>query len=550
VKKKPTRSARSSTAPRKKAAKPAWTRRPDYVPGYVWEQRRADRVVDFIQSQVVMTAGRKFAGKPMRLMPWQIHDIVEPLFAWVDDDGLRRYRRAAIYVSKKNGKSSLMAALVLYFLLADQEPGAAVYGAAVDRIQAGIIYRSVAAAVRANPQLAKALEVVDSRSTIVHQETSSRYVCLAADSWRAEGIDASAVVIDELHAHRKPDLVEALTYAGAARAQPLVVAISTAGESRNGIGYRWYQDAKLVEKNPEANPTFFGKVYEAPQDAKDYASPKIWQAANPSLGVTISEKDFADDYADSLTNARKRTAFLRYRLGVWAQSDNRWFQDPDKWAACSTGPLAPTDGRPCWVGVDLASNLDMTAACFLWKESDGSYFARWKVWVPEETVPAREREGIPYSTWIRDGWVTPTQGARLDHEHVARDILEVAEQSRIVAVGADPWQVGPLATLLQRAEVEVQTVAQRTGTLNAPCKLLEALVVEGKLRTGDPPNPVAAWSANHVCVYTDPTGMIKPDKAKSTEKIDPIVALVNALAIASTSDEGNTDPAAWQIIEL
>jgi phage terminase large subunit-like protein len=202
------------------------------------------------------------------------------------------------------------------------------------------------------------------------------------------------------------------------------------------------------------------------------------------------------------------------------------------------------------VGVDLASNLDMTAACFLWKESDGSYFARWKVWVPEETVAAREREGIPYMTWIRDGWATVTQGARLDHEHVARDILEAGEQSRIVAVGADPWQVGPLATLLQRADVEVQTVAQRTGTLNAPCKLLEALVVEGKLRTGDPPNPIAAWAANHVCVYTDPTGMIKPDKAKSAEKIDPIVALVNALAIASTSDEGNTDPSAWQIIEL
>jgi phage terminase large subunit-like protein len=114
----------------------------------------------------------------------------------------------------------------------------------------------------------------------------------------------------------------------------------------------------------------------------------------------------------------------------------------------------------------------------------------------------------------------------------------------------DPWQAGALATLLQRHDIEVQTVSQRTGTLNAPCKLLEALCVERRLRTGEPPNPVAAWAANHVCVYQDPTGLIKPDKAKSTEKIDAIVAAVNALAIASTSDEGSTSPDDWKIIEL
>jgi phage terminase large subunit-like protein len=541
-----TTSGPSSKAPRKrKPAAPAWTRRPEYVPGYTFEQERADRVIRFIESFVTMTSGRKFAGKPMKLMEWQKRDIIEPLYGWVDADGLRRYRRAAIYVSKKNGKSSLMAALVLYHLLADQEPGAAVYGAAVDRIQSGIIYRSVASAVRANPQLAKALEVIDSRSTIVHRETNSRYTCLAADSWRAEGIDASAVVVDELHAHKKPDLVQALTYAGAARTAPLVVAISTAGENRNGIGWQWYQDAKLVEKSPEANPTFFGKVYEAPEGA-DYADPKVWALANPSLGTTISEKDFAADYADSLTNPRKWAAFARYRLGVWVQGDNRWFRDPEDWAACGSGPLEPIDGRPCWVGVDLASNLDLTSAAFVFKEKDGTYYVEWKHWVPEATIADREREGIPYSQWIRQGFVTVTDGARLDHEAVARDIVEYAEKHRIVSVGADPWNVGSLATLLQRHDLEVQSISQRTGTLNAASKLLEALVVERKLRHGG--NPVAAWAANHVCVYTDATGSIKPDKVKSTEKIDPIVALVNGLTLASTSDETGSDN--WNLITI
>ena len=534
-----THSKRSSKAePKRRPASPAWKRRPEYVPGYKFEQERADRVVKFVQQFVTMTSGRKFAGKPMKLMPWQIHDIIEPLYGWVDDDGLRRYRRAAIFVSKKNGKSSLMAALVLYHLLADGEPGAAVYGAAVDRIQAGLIYRAVAASVRANPELTRALEVIDSRSTIVHKPTASRYTCLAADSWRAEGIDASSVVIDELHAHRKPDLVQALTYAGAARSQPLVVAISTAGESRNGIGFRWYEDARLVEANPAANPTFFGKIYEAkPDDPRGYGDPEVWREANPSIGVTITEKDFAADYADALTAPTKMTAFLRYRLGIWAQADARWFHGDD-WSACSSGPLDPTEGRPCWVGVDLASNLDMTAAAFVFKESDGSYAVEWKYWVPRETVADRVREGIPYDAWIRDGWVTVTDGHRLDHESVARDILAFGQTHEIKAVGCDPWQAGALETLLQREGITTRDIPQRTATLNSPCKLLEALVVEKRLRTGG--NPVAQWNANNVCVYTDPTGLIKCDKAKSTEKIDGIAALVNALALASTDEDTGT----------
>lgn len=540
-----TRSRRSSKAAPKKPRGPAWKRRPEYVAGYTFEQERADRVVKFVQQFVTMTSGRKFAGKPMQLMPWQIHDIIEPIYGWVDDQGLRRYRRAAIFVSKKNGKSSLMAALVLYHLLADGEPGAAVFGAAVDRIQAGVIYRSVAASVRANPELARALEVIDSRSTIVHRPTASRYTCLAADSWRAEGIDASAVVIDELHAHRKPDLVQALTYAGAARAQPLVVAISTAGESRNGIGYQWYQDARLVEASPEANPTFFGKIYEAKEDdARGLDSPDVWRDANPSLGVTISEKDFANDYADSLTSGTKRTSFIRYRLGIWAQADARWFHGDD-WAKCGREPLEPLAGRPCWVGVDLASNLDMTSAAFVFREQDGSYAVEWRYWVPSETVGDRVREGIPYDTWIREGWVTVTDGHRLDHEAVARDIVAYGESHEIRGVGVDPWQAGALETLLQREGIEVKSVAQRTAYLNAPCKLLEALVVEGRLRHGA--NPVAAWNANNVCVYTDPTGMIKPDKAKSGEKIDGIAALVNALALASTDDAETGSADDWKI---
>ena len=324
-----------------------------------------------------------------------------------------------------------------------------------------------------------------------------------------------------------------MIYATRGTANGLVISISTAGSDRNGIGWRWWQDCELVLADPKANPTFYGLIYAA-KDEDDYSSPEVWRKANPSMGVAFPEDEFAADYQDAQTDPRKMSKFLRYSLNVWQAADARWFHGDD-WAKCNAAPLAPLAGRPCWVGVDLASNLDMTAAAFVFKESDGSYSVEWKYWVPRETVADRVREGIPYDAWIRDGWVTVTDGHRLDHESVARDIVAYGDTHEIKAVGCDPWQAGALETLLQREGITTKDIPQRTSYLNAPCKLLEALVVEGRLRHGA--NPVATWNANNVCVYTDPTGMVKPDKAKSNEKIDGIAALVNALALASTDED-------------
>jgi phage terminase large subunit-like protein len=163
-----------------------------------------------------------------------------------------------------------------------------------------------------------------------------------------------------------------------------------------------------------------------------------------------------------------------------------------------------------------------------------------RYWVPEETIRDRERrDNIPYSTWVRDGWLTVTQGSRLDHETVARDILEFGKTHQIVRVGCDPWQVGPLATFLQREGLDVKGVAQNTRALNSPSKMLEGLVMEGRFRYR---SPILLFNANHCVVYEDTTGMIKPDKSKSTEKIDGISAAVDAFAMAIMSDEQLTAP--------
>jgi phage terminase large subunit-like protein len=521
AKKKATKKTRSSRSSR---SGPDAKKRPEYVTGYQWDEAAATAPVQFIET--LCRHPNEHGGEPTRikLIDWQKDQVLQPLFGWRREDGRLRYRRAGIFVPKKNRKSSLMSQLAQYIITC-HAPAQDCFLAANDRLQARTMYRMIRQSVEASPKLSKMLEVVDSRSIIRNRATGKEIRCLSSDSWRNEGLNGS-VILDEIHSFRTPDLVNALMYATRGTANGIVISISTAGDNRNGIGYQWWKDCELVMKDPATNPTFYGLIYAAsPED--DFSDPKVWRKANPSMGVAFPEDEFAADYQDATTDPRKMSKFLRYSLNVWQEADARWFQG-DAWAQCNAGPAEPLAGRPCWVGVDLASNLDMTAAAFVFKERDGSYSVEWKYWVPRETVADRVREGIPYDTWIREGH-------RLDHESVARDLIAYGEAHEIKAVGVDPWQAGALETLLQREGITVKDIPQRTAYLNSSCKLLEALVVERRLRTGG--NPVATWNANNVCVYTDPTGMIKPDKAKSNEKIDGIAALVNALALASTDED-------------
>jgi len=469
----------------------------------------------------------------MRLIDWQRDRVIRPLFGWKRPDGRLRYRRGCVFVPKKNGKSFLMAAVAQY-LLCGHAPISDVYLAAVDRLQAREIYRVVAKFVASSPQLSKLLEVIDSKSVIRNRDHGNVLRCLSADAYRNEGLNGS-VIIDEIHAHKNDQLISALTYATRATPNGLVLAISTAGDNRNSVGFQWWRDAELVLADPASNPSFLGVIYGAdPDDPRGFGDPAVWREANPSMGTTFLEEEFAADYRDALTDPRKMSRWLRYSLNVWTERDNRWFHG-DEFTRCQADPPEPLEGRPCWVGIDLADHDDLTAAVFLFRSPDGSFDAELLAWVPEESMIEREKkQNIPYSSWVRDGWLTVTEGSRIDQEKVHADIMTFLERHECRGVGGDPYHLDWIATKMQSDGIEVHKIRQSIGYLTGPSKMLEDLVKSGKIRYR---SPIMSWASNNVCIWEDPNLNIRPDKAKSSEKVDPIFALINALALASTDAE-------------
>ena len=507
-------------------------------------QAKYERVVAFFEKVLRHSKGQN-AGKPFTLLPWQ-HHVLRELFGRLNPDGTRQHRVGYIELPKKQGKSTTLAALALYLTGFDGEAGAECYGAASDREQAGIIYREAASMVRASPALSRYFEVIDSRKTIVHKASNSFYRVLSADAFRAEGLNIHALLFDELHAQRDRRLWDALRYGGAARRQPLIMSITTAGFDRKSICWEQHQYAERCIADPGVDPAFFGCIYAAsPED--DWKDPKTWHKANPSLGQTITEESFAADAREADQSPSKLNAFLRYRLNVWTTQDTRWIA-PDAWAKCGNPIDSDLEKREWFAGLDLASTTDLSALVLVSQSSDGTFDVLPFFWVPEVHAAERTlRDKVDYVGWIRDGFIRATDGNVTDYDVIRRDINELAKQYNIRQIGIDRWNATQLATQLQGDGLNVAGYGQGFASMTSPCRQLETLVLSERIRHGN--HPVISWMAANVAVQTDHQGNMKCSKAKSTERIDGIVALVMGLGLHATATAPPPEQS-WDIMTL
>jgi phage terminase large subunit-like protein len=493
---------------------------------FYFSPARAEHALEFFGGWLRHSKGR-FAGQPFNLLDWQ-GELIAELFGWLRvSDDTRRYRVAYISTAKKSGKSTLLAGMGLYLLAMDGENGAEVYGAAADREQASVVFREAASMVRASPQLSRVLEVIDSRRTIAYRKEASFYRVLSADAFRAEGLNIHGLLFDELHAQKDRRLWDALRYGGAARAQPLLVSITTAGYDRRSICHEQYRYAKAVAANWQHDPTFFPCIYEMEEGA-DWKNPDVWPQANPSWGVTIKEEDFAIDAREAEQSPTKTNSFLRYRLNTWTTSDVRWFK-PESWEQGAV-PLRPFGDRPVYAGLDLASTYDLSALVLVCPDpEDQTIDVLPFFWIPEANLVERiQRDKVPYDAFLRDGHIRITEGNVTDYTILQRDIVQICQQYSVRKIAVDmKHNAAMLANMLQGDGVDVAGYPQGGRAMSAPAKTLENLVLSGKIRHAG--HPVLTWCANNVAVAEDKFGNIYPSKARSTERIDGIVALCQGL---------------------
>ena len=502
--------------------------------GCYFDERAADHIMKFIR-QLRHFKGR-WAGEPIEPLEWQREQVIMPLFGWMNRRKLRRYRIAYIEIPKKNGKSSMCGWFAGYLAAGDAEPAAEVYCAANDRNQAGIVYKEASTLIQKCPLLEGYYSARDSRKEIEFPSLNSFIRAMSRDAYSAEGLNIHGLIFDELHAQKKRDLWDALRYGGAARAQPLLIAITTAGYDRTSICWEVRKRAKKVLDGDVVDHTFFPFIACAEED-DDWTKPAVWEKANPSFGVTINPDDFAQECKEAQETPSLENSFKRYRLNIWTKQESKWL-DLNRWDECDKPtPLEELRGKRCYLGVDLGESDDMSAlaACFPW-ENDSYAFLTW-FWAPEWRAQEKEmRENIPYMRWAEEGHLNLVKRKRMSWKQPISKILELAELHRIEEIVYDPFQAAALAAELDEQGFELVKFHQTCRHYNEPSREFEKLIIENRIIHGG--HPVLRWHVENVCALEDRDENIKPVKAEGGEKIDGVVACVMALARAMIARSG------------
>lgn len=494
----------------------------------------ADAAIDaiaFIEELLTHVKG-ELALQPLLLEDWQ-KAIVANIFGWKRPDGTRRYREVLIYVARKNGKTVLLAAILLVVLFTDGELGAELYSAAADRDQATLVFEQAKGMVVQSPELMRRAKIFT--KAITYEAEGSSYKAISAEANTKHGYNSHFVGVDELHAQKNRELIDVLLTSVGSRRQPLVVHITTADFDRESICNEKHKYAGDVRDGIIDDIYFLPVIYEATKD-DDWTDPAVWATSNPNLDVSVKREYLERECKRAQESPAFENTFKRLHLNIMTEQDVRWLSLA-KWDAC-TGSVAVEDlaGRECFAGLDLANTTDVAAFAMVFPDVDGQTVVLMRFWVP--TANAREREKrdkVPYVTWAKQGLVTMTPGNVIDYDIIRRDINELHKTYNIREIAIDRWNATQITTQLQGDGFDVIEFGQGFASMSAPTKELEKLVIGEQLAHGG--NPVLRWMASNVSVQMDAAGNMKPAKDKSSEKIDGIVALVMGIGRAMVRTE-------------
>jgi len=502
------------------------------IPGksFGYDEDYAIKVKDFIEDNLVFTTGI-WAGQPFRLMDWQWEKVIAPLFGTLKyPDGPRQYRTCYIEIGKKNGKTELSAAIMLYMLVADGEKSPMCFSAASTREQASLIFRPAAYMVENNPEKFDYLKVLRSRKRIVNYRDHGFYQVLSSDVPSKHGENPSFVAIDELHAHKKDELFNVLTSGtDYARAQQIILITTTAGVfDKNSIWWRKREKARQIDQGLIIDDTFHPVLFLANVD-DDPANPKTWKKANPSIGTIFNEEKIEEDYNTVKDDPIALQDFKRYRCNIPIRQKNKWLP-MDKWDACA-GKIdeAELKGRLCYGGLDGSTRIDLTAFVLVFPPKDDDiYIILPYFFIPEETIMRRSKEDkVHYEIWADKGLIIATPGNIIDHRIVKEKIVDLSKNYNIEEIGYDAADITQMANELQdNHNLKLTQIVQTYGQFNEPAQDFYSKLLNKQINHGG--HEVLRWCADNLVMKIGLREKVLPDKSRAIDRIDGIVALFMA----------------------
>jgi phage terminase large subunit-like protein len=492
---------------------------------YYFDEEAADRAVNFIEKFCTHVKG-ELAGKAFILEKWQKNDIVRPLFGWKDKDtGLRKYRTCYVEIPRKNGKSNLAAALALYLMFADGEPGAEIISAAGDRGQANIVYHIAQEMIKNNKHLRSKAKVL--RNTIEYK--SSWYKSISAEAYTKHGLNCHGIIFDELHTQPNRELWDVLTTSVGARRQPLIISLTTAGHDRASICYEMHEYSEGVLNGSIEDDSFLPVLYKAEPD-DDWTDPETWKKANPGYGSICNEAYFMDAVKKAKSNPSMINSFLRLHLNIWTSAETAWIPDDIYMKGDKPIPFDRLPSLPAYGGLDLASTQDLTAFALIFRDDENEcFYLLCHQFV--NSVKAHNKKlaaGVDYLNYEREGDITITPGNVTDYRIVKQYILDQCAKYDVQEIGYDPKFSTYIVAELTEEEITMQPMAQNITSMNGPTKEMEMEIMKGNVIHGG--NKCLRWQFGCAIIYTDNNENKRVIKEqKENKKVDGVIASIIAL---------------------
>lgn len=494
--------------------------------GYIFDENRATKPIRFIEQFCKHSKG-EWAGKPVKLELFQ-KAFISALFGFIHEEtGLRKYRETLFMVGRKNGKSTMLAGIALYMMIADNEPGAEVYSTASKKDQARIIFDETHNMVKQSPEINR--YVKKRKSDLYFPLTMSKFQPLGKNSDTLDGLNAHCVIIDELHSIKDRNLYEVMKQSQSARRQPLLVMITTAGTVRECIFDDMYSYACNIVDGTFEDETFLPIIYEL-DDREEWQDPTAWEKANPGLGTIKKLDDLINKVERAKNSPKDLSGILTKDFNIRETISSAWLSFD---VINNEKTFDIERFRNCYAigGADLSITTDLTCATLLMMDKDTQErFVHQMYWLPRDNFEKRvQQDKIPYDKWLEQGLIRLCNGNTINYSDITAWFLEMVNEKGITPLWIyyDSYSARYWVEEMENYGFKMVRCIQGAKTLSLPMQMLGADLEAKKINYNN--NPILKWCLTNTGVQTDRNGNIVPIKAQSAKmRIDGTASLLNA----------------------